>query len=110
MFCEQVDTQLRATMYSLSRTEIQDATCAMESMRRAVKTFRGQTTHLLSEAIQKDKAAIQKARVQQQQTAQLVKEKAELSKKAELEEKQKVLFSYVFAESGESSSRNYDLW
>jgi len=87
-FCQQVDTQLRATLYSQSIGDGPDVQKTLQAMQRAVKEFTKQSVQLGKDAMLKNNAQTQKIAFLQQHINYLLTEKADLSlQKINLERK-----------------------
>ena len=78
-FCQQVDTQLRATLYSQSIGDGPDVQKTLQAMQRAVKEFTKQSVQLGKDAMLKNNAQTQKIAFLQQHINYLLTEKADLS-------------------------------
>ncbi|KAL4238590.1 hypothetical protein ACF0H5_003297 [Mactra antiquata] len=86
-FCDQLETQMRATMSSIMSEEMKEAKATLESMRQVVKDFQGHNRVIIFEASLKFKALKQKVAFLQKYNTQLSKDKAQLSARvAQLEQ------------------------
>ncbi|KAH3882806.1 hypothetical protein DPMN_006751 [Dreissena polymorpha] len=115
-FCEQIDTQLKAALYSLIVNDVEDAKATMHSMRKATTAFHGQSSLMLRDAQKRSSTHHLAKQALQQYSSKLAKENVELAAKVKALEKElesrdgdvSVLFADDFDTSDDSGAANVE--
>ena len=75
LFCDDLDTEIKACLYSVSVNDTKDVTKCLERLRRRAKAFRGNISFSLDQCVLKSTAVIQKVSSLEQYANHLRREK-----------------------------------
>ena len=75
IFCDDLDTEIKACLYSVSVNDTKDVTKCLERLRRRAKAFNGNISFSLDQCVLKSTAVIQKVSSLEQYVKHLRKEK-----------------------------------
>ena len=79
-FLDTLDTEVKASLYSLTINDVTDSKRGLEKIRRKAKAFKGQINMWMEDCLQRNAAAVQHSLKVEQHNKYLMKEKEEMQK------------------------------